>query len=990
MAMFGAPRAQEDHALRACHSAMRIHARLLVASHQLRRLKVRIGINSGEVTVCEIPNDFGVVFEPVGAVVGIASRLQNHAAHGTTLVTAATRRLAGDGIETGSVRSLRIKGLDAPLQAFVLSGIAARQDQRRRAMAVVGRERELTVLDVVFQDSLRSRTTLLAISGDAGIGKTTLVGSFVTSKQKSAQCIVVASEKYDLAVPFQPIRELLSKLLKLDQGHARGRRSATVSHRPELASELKAHEVALNELLSHEPSSKTFPDLNPQRRRVLIADAIKAVLAIVSAQKPVIIAIEDLQRADTATISLLDLLTQSAADLRLLLIVTFRPGFAYDWGALHKVRHLRLEPLDGAAALTLVRHLLQGAVGSALEKQVLARTAGNPLFLHEVVRGLIDSGAVGGPPGNRVLLDENWDIRTPPSIVGTIADRLDRLPPQAKSLLAAASVLGDQFDSNILQKVSGLTVADLQKHLSLLEAAGFVIEAAGSLDPPSFRFAHGLFQETSYGSLLKRHRQRLHEVAFQALRDSPPARGDSPVEKLAHHAFNGALWSEAFPYCWEAGRRAASRLAHREAATHLENAAAALARSGLQGSRLEDAIRVRLDLRLAYLPLLRLKKVSALLAEVHVLAKQLGRPDYILRITGLLAGQAYLTRGPAPCRTLCQQALHLQGEASDPQAKVAPSIFLAQAQYGLGHYRETISTLQCIMPLLNESQSGAAFDLPGRPIIITSYWIAISHAELGQFAKALAMANSIITMSDRTQPFDYIYVHTAMGFVLSLQGNYQAALEHSLKALQVADEADISFIIPVLASQAGWLLATQGQVRAGVALARRAVRASEKIGVYAGRSRWCARLSEALLLSGHPREALRKAETAVQIAAQAGEAGYLSSALRLRARARLPSGAFGACLNDVEEAHLIARKFAIGPAIAKSQFDRGTILARMDRLPEAREAYRKAARRFRRYQMTSWLRRCDEAAATCTGEAPASPHPLVPRPLLADPRYGNP
>jgi tetratricopeptide (TPR) repeat protein len=232
------------------------------------------------------------------------------------------------------------------------------------------------------------------------------------------------------------------------------------------------------------------------------------------------------------------------------------------------------------------------------------------------------------------------------------------------------------------------------------------------------------------------------------------------------------------------------------------------------------------------------------------------------------------------------------------------------------------------------------------------------------FTEAKAFARKMLAAHQDLQPFDLVYAHTALGFVLMVLGDFKAALGASVRALEIADQNDIPFLVPPVASQVGWLLAMRNRVDEGLKTALRAVHAAESTGAYAGRSRWSARLSEVCLIAGDIVEARRHIENAIAIAQNAGEQGYLCSALRLRGKILSQSGNdLDGARADIKRAISIARRLAVGPTIAKCLLDLGRLERIVGGTAAARQDISAAANGFRRYKMRSWGRHARQELA---------------------------
>ena len=956
LAIFGAPQAQEDHAVRACHAALWLQS--LLAHGLADRIALRVGINSGEVAVGSVPNDFTSDYTATGAVVHIAARVQAVAQPNETVLTADTAALVREVMRTGSLGPRTVKGLDAPIELHRLVGLRTAHDAAppHASRRFVGRTAELAELDAAFAAARAGRGGVVGVTGEAGIGKTSVVERLAQA-HPGAELIRGSVEYHTGAAPLRPFAELLSQLLGLANVPPAQRRLDLGVRLDALGLDRPACEPPLLDLLADDGGA--LLGIAPRLRNELIDTAVVQVLLAASRQRELLIVLEDLHRADSATVELVARLVPAVGASPLLFITSFRPEFRAPWAGHTNYHEIQLERLSDDDTRALITESLGKAAPAEVERRLARWSKGNPLFVQESVRAMAEAGAVEDPESDA------W-TGVPPSIGAVVAARVDRLDPVAKRALLSASVFGEHFTRAALADVCAVVDEALAEPLAALVAAGFIrpLDAAQR----SYGFQHELFQEVCYGTLLRRQRRGLHHAAYTALRRSGAA---PPVENLARHAYAGELWNEAVVVCREAGQRAALRYANREAALHLENAIDALGRADPDAGRFDDAIALRLELRSVSLPLLRLDRIDTLLAEANELAERSGDPSQRARLTSFRAGHAYLTRNPTLCIELCGQALQLADVAAEARLRIAPTLYLAQAQYALGRYRQVVTALEHDRLLQDPDLSGAEVGLPARPVVIRGYWLAISQAERGRFDAARALAGEMIEHADARQPFESLYAQTALGFILLLRGELAAALQASEVALAIAERNDVPFLAPVLNSQVGLLLATQGRTREGLEMARRAMRKVEAIGSNAGSSRWCARLAETCLLAGELDDARRQAETAVDFAQGRGELGYLCSALRLRAKVQVAEDRLDAAASDLLLATSVARTLRLGPALAKCYFDVGALGHRAGRIAEAQRAFQLARKGFVRYGMGSGAARAEVALAQLDAGAPA-------------------
>ena len=358
---------------------------------------------------------------------------------------------------------------------------------------------------------------------------------------------------------------------------------------------------ALLALLDVLPEDSPFLKLDPPQRRQRTLDALKRVLLRESQVQPLLLVFEDLHWIDTETQALLDSLVERLPTARLLLLVNYRPEYQHGWGSKTYYTQLRLDPLPPVSAEAFLQALLGDDPSLAPLKQLLiARTQGNPFFLEESVRTLVETGVLVGERGAYRLAQPVESLQMPATVQAILAARIDRLPPEDKRLLQTAAVIGTEVPWPLLQAIADAPEEALHRGLGQLQAAEFLYET--SLFPEhAYTFKHALTHEVAYSSLLQERRRVLHTRIVEAIAGLSADRLTEQVERLAHHALRGEVWDKALAYCRQAGAKAAARSAYREAVAYFEQALTALQHLPEHRETLEQAIDLRLDIRNALL-----------------------------------------------------------------------------------------------------------------------------------------------------------------------------------------------------------------------------------------------------------------------------------------------------------------------------------------------------------------------------------------------------
>src|SRR5712691_1862719 len=643
MALFGAPLAHEDHALRACTEEVRRTRGL--------ELRMRVGLNSGEVVVRAIGNDLHMDYSAVGETTHLAARMEPLATPGSIRLSASTLGLVEGLVRVTALGPIPIKGLVEPLAVFELTGVTTLR-RRLQAAAVrgltrfVGRQHELDTLRQALAQAAAGHGQVVALVGEAGVGKSRLAYECVHAHPTPGWLVLEsASVSYGKATPDFPVLDLLRGYSHVEaQDEARTVRAKVTGQVLTLDEALQDTIPALLSLLEVLPEDSPFRSLDPPQRRQRTLQALKRVLLRESQVQPLLLVFEDLHWIDTETQALLDSLVESLPTARLLLLVNYRPAYQHVWGSKTYYTQVRLDTLPPASAEELLHALLGDDPSLVLLHQLLiARTEGNPFFLEESVHTLVETQALVGAPGAYRLVQPLRTIQVPATVQAVLAARIDRLPPEAKQLLQTAAVIGHDVPLVLLQTIAESPEAPPQHDLAHLQAAEFLYETR--LFPErEYTFKHALTHEVAYGSLLQERRRTLHARIVTALEALAGDRLAEQSERLAYHALRGEVWEKAVAYCHQAGMKAFARSAPREAVACFEQALGALQHFPDVHDTQRQAIDLRLDLHTSLFLLGEHRQNLVHLREADTLAttlgdhRRLGRVSVQMTMTLLVMG----------------------------------------------------------------------------------------------------------------------------------------------------------------------------------------------------------------------------------------------------------------------------------------------------------------------------------------------------------------
>ena len=679
MALFGAPVAHEDHAARACYAALAMQTAMRQYAEEVRRshgleMQARVGLHSGVVVVRAIGNDLHMDYSAVGQTTHLAARMEQLATPGSSRLTATTLRLVEGLVQVKALGQFPVKGLPEPVEVFELVG-ASTIRQRLQATAgggltrFVGRQPELTALQQTLAHAGMGHGQVVAIVGEAGVGKSRLVYECVHAHDTQGWRVLEStSVSYGKATPYFPILDLLWRYCAVDdRDDPRTVRAKVTGQVLTLDAALQDTIPALLALLEALPDDSPFRTLDPPQRRQRTLEALKRVLLRESQVQPLVLVFEDLHWIDAETQALLNSLVESLPTARILLLVNYRPDYQHPWGSKTYYRQLRLDPL----ALDSAEALLQALLGDdpslePLTPLLIARTEGNPFFLEESVRTLVETQVLVGERSAYRLAQTLPSIQVPATVQAVLAARIDRLPLAEKHLLQAAAVIGKDVPAALLQATVEVPWADVQRSLAHLQAAEFLYETA--LFPElAYTFKHALTQEVAYNAVLLERRRRVHARAAQAIEGLFAVRLPDHYNALAHHYSRSGNTHKAIEYLHRAGHQAVERSAYAEAVRHLTAALERLATLPESHERSQQELGVQMTLGMA----LRVTQgsgapeVERLYTRARALCEQVGEPQQLFRVLwGLWVVQN--ARGAYPTmRALGEQLLSLAQRLND-------------------------------------------------------------------------------------------------------------------------------------------------------------------------------------------------------------------------------------------------------------------------------------------------------------------------------------
>jgi class 3 adenylate cyclase/tetratricopeptide (TPR) repeat protein len=961
MALFGAPLAHEDHAVRACYAALRMQESVgryaeLIQKTEGISVRIRVGLNSGEVVVRSIGSDLKVDYSAVGQTTHLAARMEQMADPGTILVAPSTVRLAESAVQVTPLGARPIKGLDAAIEVSALVGGAPARSRLRSAdtqqlSRFIGRVAELDRLHTLLELARSGHGQIAAVSSEAGVGKTRLIHEFLRSaKTQTWRILEGRSHSYERAASYRPIIELLRSYFELDALDPASRVAEKI------AAIIRELDPGLGEavaptlsLLDALPSDDPFRQLDARERHDRVVDALTHVLLKETERQPLVLVLENLQWVDAETQAFLDSLLDRIPTARLLLLVDYRPGYEHDWAGRAGFNHLEIDALSSAATDELLRELLGDSRSlRALRDLLIQRSSGNPFFLEEIVRTLVETKVLVGERGAYRMGAELKTLQVPLTVQAVLAARIDRLPHDEKLLLQSSAVVGSDVPQALLEAIVDVPAESVGRALASLQVAGFLYEA--SLFPDVvYRFKSALTRDVAYASLLREQRRVLHARIVEAIERLYHDRRTSHIDQLAFHASRGEVWAKALVYNRQVGARAVLHAANTEAVQAFQDALAALKRLPETRETREQAIDLRLDLRPPLLQLGRLDDVLSVSREAERLAGDLGDEARLARVYTYLINYHYLKGETKQAIEYGQRCLDVGRAIGDPALQGLARQYMGQSYHAQGDYARAERALR-------ENIDTTAGDQATISYVASCGWLAFSLADRGAFDAANSYLAEAQRAAETTQhAYGRLIAWTLIGLVWIRRGRLARAVMPLERGLEACRKKHLTVWLPIPLSLLGLAFVRMGHVPEGLRLLEDGVALSRELGIRAYLAAWLVNLAEGFLADGQHQKALDTARQALDMAREHGERGHEAQALQVlgdiaaRGAPADPSQARA----RYEEALRLAAELGLRPLVASCLLSLGALESRLGDVEAAAQRRSQAQRAFDELDMRS-------------------------------------
>lgn len=970
MALFGAPIAAEDHAIRACHAALTMQDLVRHYGDEIQRsygvpIQIRVGLNSGEAVLRMNNHGLHTSYTAIGLTVHIASRMEQMAKPGTVLATADTLRLAKGHVEAKPIGPLKVKGFERAIEVAEIRRVATTRSRfdtaPGRAMTrFVGRQAELQRLQDAYSRMAKDRVgCIVALVADAGMGKSRLVYEFLrTLSGQNVLALDGGAAPYGSGAGYRPGAHILRQYFNIvDTDEPAVVQEKVAGKIIALSGGTESAVVPLLAVLHALPADSPFHGLPVNERRQKVLEALFWLGGRVATERPLVLVYEDLQWVTSDTRNFLERLFGNAVPSTLV-IVTYRSDYDAPPLAAAGAVELRLDGLGLAATRDLMTELLgRDASLDRLKDELHRRSGGNPLFIEEHVRSMIDSGELEGEPGRFRIGTPRDVVEIPPTVRAVLSARIDRLARVEKHILQTLATVGDVAGVGVLARVVEMPVDETRKALRRLQAAGLLIERTDQQEL-AYEFKHSLTQAVAYETLLFERRRELHRRIMAVLAETAPA------DVLARHAVQAEAWEQALGYLWQAGRLAARQFAEVEAVAYFERALEVFALLPSDKRSLATAIDLRFDLRNALVPLGRQQRNLEELLVAEKIAEELGDERRLAQVLSSMSNCYGNIGRPDLALAAAERSLELGQRVGETKLLLVGSLSAGEIYRALGDYRKAQAYLSRVIALIDPREAQSPQGQVGLPSVRARSHLAWTLAELGDFPRARQAAEEGLRLANAAN-HTYSVSHACLGLggTRLRQGDFEAAIPILVRGMDTSER--VPLLRPPIAADLGVAYARSGNVAEGLAHLHAAVEGAKAMGRLSRLALMIVKCGEIHLLAGEPDEAAQLGEDALRLAIEQKERGNEVYARHLLAEIHARRGPLHASAAEREYRNALALATELGmrPLAARCNAGLG-LLHLLSSEPLQAQNYLDAAKAmFREMAMRFWLDQLDIAVA---------------------------
>ncbi len=945
-ALFGAPVAHEDHPQRALYAALRMQDELKRHSDRVRAegglpIQARIGVNTGEVVVRSIRTGAGQTeYTPIGHTTNLASRMQTAASVGSIAISEATRKLCEGYFTVKALGPTKVKGVSDPVNVYEVTGLGALRTRLQRAAGrgltkFVGREAELAQMRRALDLALEGHGQLVAAMAEPGVGKSRLYFEFKARNQSGWMVLETFSISHGKASAYLPVIDLLRNYFKIaSEDDERTRREKVTGRVVALDRSLEDTLPYLFSLLGIVEGADPLAQMDGPIKKRRTLDAIKRIVLREALNQPLIVIFEDLHWIDEQTQELLNLLADSIASAKILLLVNYRPEYSHQWNSKTNYTQLQLDPLGDESAEEMLSALLgNGKDLVALKRLIAERTEGNPFFVEEIVQALFEEGVLQRNGAVKLVRSMNA-VKVPTTVQAVLAARIDRLPSDEKELLQTLAVIGREFPLSLVRQVTGAGKAnDLERMLDGLLLGEFIYEQPAVGDN-EYIFKHALTQEVSYNSVLIERRKQIHERAAQAMEELYAANLSDHYPDLARHYERTANVPKAVNYLHLAALQTMNRTAYVEAASQFSTALDFLGTQPHDNARDRNEIAIRFSLSFCLgMGAGDLGASTNVLEPACGLCEELDDDAMLFDILSLLAFISSVRLEHQKANTLFKRSLEIATSLRDAEMIGHIRCWWGYTHLYEGNFTAAINELEEADKLsaITPKQGFRLYDWRVQCRACASY----SYLALGYPQRAIDKSKGSLTLATevKASPRDLV---SALWWSAALNvqlKNWVVADEHAGETLRLADLHGMIVLLGTADLVRGWILALRGHIDEGLGVI---VQCRPRVVPIVYSWMYLA-LEEVNLAAGRVREGLDAADEGIDLAEGSGTRVLEAETRRIKGELLLKSdGAAAEAAQCFRDAIDVARKQSAKLFELRATVSLARLLASQGRRDEAR------------------------------------------------------
>lgn len=821
MALFGAPLAHEDDPERSVRAALEMQIKIKELSTTIEErsgfpIQMRVGINTGAVVAGSVGSDLRMDYTVMGDTVNLASRMESAAKIGSVLISEHTHNLVQHAFDVTALPPITVKGKAEPINVFEVNGLKKVREEFRTVKSktpLVGRKDEMDLLKTKVDELNEEKGSVVSLVGDAGIGKSRLAEELsVFADEKGLTILEGKCLSYQTSISYGIFQDLLSGFLGFGLQDSDESITEKIANFVENHAKLKNSIPLLSFLFSieNEETSK-LKHVNAEQIKKQTISTIKDLLITISSKSSVLIILDDLQWVDSISAEVIEILSQAVSGKRILLLCISRPPA----NLINKIGDLKLEhfyktnlpPLTNAQVKALFKSLMKTKeIPKGLADTVLPRAEGNPLYIEELFRVMVDENILR-QEGKEWVLESSisvGDAKISPTIQGLMMSRVDRLSDDDKKTLQCAAVIGKSFTFPILSSIaSDQTSSALELRLKSLEENGFLEAIKQSSRELEYSFTHILIQDAVYQSLLIRRRLALHSRVAEAIENIYPKKLNEMVDLLAYHYSQSENYDKAIDYSIKAGHKATKAFANQEAMDYFNKALTML-------EKLDQPDQKRLALDGLAQVMFVIGDYGQSIAKYEEALKtvQTGENSELAKASLLeKIGKSFSYMGKfSEATEALEQALNMVRTAGNGEIEKARTLStLGWVRYNLGNYQEGLQACLEASKILDKTDFL-------RDMASTLNITGAIYYDLGNWDEAVNYYRKSLEIVEKIGDLAGISACRAnLGLILCDQNKLEEALEHHKKSLNIEQKMGNSYGIALSLNNMGIVHLASGE-----------------------------------------------------------------------------------------------------------------------------------------------------------------------------------